>query len=346
MIKEAVATGATIEEAKQAAFLLLGAAEDADVNFEIIDLPVKKTLGLFGGSPARVRAFLEVADSEKKPEKKAKEEGAAARREKRPQKRMERRGTGKAAEATAAGESVKTQKNGGKNAREQKPAELERPLPPAAAEKAEIAKKYLADVLLAMGVENAAITLRGIDGGVEYDIETPGGQGMGAVIGRKGETLDALQHLCSLVFNRGEGRTGRVTLNPGDYREKRAKTLEDTARRIAGQAVENQRTYALDPMNSYERRIVHTVVQGIEGVASWSIGEGDSRRVCIGVNKGEAPPFERGRRERGRGDRSRRSRGKERGGLRERREPYIPQGQPRDPRSDAADIPLFGRIEK
>ena len=111
------------------------------------------------------------------------------------------------------------------------------------------------------------------------------GQNVGAMIGHRGETLDALQLLTSLVINHQDDDSDdsyfRVQLDVGGYRKKREKTLQELAERLAEKALNSGRNVALDPMNSYERRIVHTALAGIEGITTFSEGADPKRRVVI-----------------------------------------------------------------
>ena len=107
------------------------------------------------------------------------------------------------------------------------------------------------------------------------------GDTTGAVIGRRGETLDAIQYLASMAANRSDKEYYRITLDSCGYREKRKAILEDLARKISKSVLRTGRTSTLEPMNPYERRIIHAAVSEIEGVTSKSIGEEPYRKVVI-----------------------------------------------------------------
>lgn len=143
----------------------------------------------------------------------------------------------------------------------------------------ERAKEFLQQLLEKMELSDAEITQTEKDGGVVFNID---GEGIAMLIGHRGETLDALQYLVSLVSNKGEQQYRRITIDTGSYREKREKTLVSLAKRIALSAVKSRRNTTLEPMNPYERRIIHTAVQEIRGATSWSIGDEPNRRVVIG----------------------------------------------------------------
>lgn len=168
--------------------------------------------------------------------------------------------------------------------------------------KEEMAVEYITAVLKAMGVqdftaeanrdgENLNITLKGDD--------------LGFVIGRRGKTIDAIQYLASLAVNRLDGDYMRITIDSGNFREKREKTLESLARRLARNVVKSGRSMTLEPMNPYERRIIHATVATVEGATSSSIGEEPNRRVVISSTnpvkkynnnyKGKKKPYNNGK---------------------------------------------------
>jgi len=172
------------------------------------------------------------------------------------------------------------------------------------------AEQYLRNVLDAMGVEDYTIEVTETDNHCAITLD---GENLGFIIGRRGETLDALQYLVGLVGNRADSGYYRVTLDIGNYREKREQSLVSLARRLGGQTARTGRRHSLEPMNPYERRIIHTTVQEMEGVISWSVGSDDRRHVIIGPSddnpnkdKGNDRGERRGRGGRGGRDRSER----------------------------------------
>lgn len=142
-----------------------------------------------------------------------------------------------------------------------------------------LAKEYLLEIFQKMGVENVSAEF------TESESRTVivhlSGKDIGTVIGKRGETLDAIQYLVCLVANRLEGDYVRFTMNAGNYREKREETLRALAQRIARKVLKTGRPSALEPMNPYERRIIHAVITDIEGVFSKSTGEEPNRKVVI-----------------------------------------------------------------
>ena len=114
---------------------------------------------------------------------------------------------------------------------------------------------------------------------------TLSGSNMGVVIGKRGETLDALQHLASLAVNRGDSSFVKVSIDTENYREKRNKALENLALKLSEKVLKTGRSTTLEPMNAYERRIIHSALQDKEGVTTYSVGQGVNRKVVIALKK-------------------------------------------------------------
>lgn len=144
--------------------------------------------------------------------------------------------------------------------------------------KIELAVKYLGDVLRAMGLDQVEQEVVKEDDSVRIVLT---GENLGVAIGRRGETLDALQYLVSLVANRVEGSYVRFIIDSGNFREKREETLRNLAAKIAKTTLKTGRNSTLEPMNPYERRIIHSVVSEIDGVYSKSVGEEPNRKVVV-----------------------------------------------------------------
>lgn len=130
----------------------------------------------------------------------------------------------------------------------------------------------------------------GEDGFVSLEIVGPN---LGGIIGRRGETLDALQHLTNLVCNRGKNEKKRISLDAENYRAKRSESLDRFARRAASQVLKYKRNKALEPMNAYERHIVHVALQGMENISTSSVGVEPNRRVIINYTGPDARPYRR-----------------------------------------------------
>lgn len=302
MIKEAIGYGSTIEEAKENAVLSLNVKDDMDVQYDVLAFPKKKVLGLFGGCQAQVKAFVELPDEIKKS---------------KPQKRKKDNAKPKAKEQPKA--TVEKEEN----------FVSEDKLSPDS--RAYKAVAYLKPILASLGCTNITIKVAEKENSALIDLE---GEGLGVIIGHRGETLDSLQYLTSLAANTGGGYY-KVSLNIGDYRQKRKETLQNLTERICKQVKETGKCRTLEPMNPYERRIIHTAVQAIEGVTSASFGEGNDRRVVIGLEGAELRPLRQNRNRRGNGHSQRR------GGNRQSN--TVNAAPNRAPKKDS-DIPLYGKI--
>ena len=138
------------------------------------------------------------------------------------------------------------------------------------------------DVLDNMKLESVMIEKKEIEGGIEFNLS---GEDVGFVIGRRGETLDSLQYLTSLVANHSDNSYFKVTIDTGNYREKREKTLEILGRKLAFKAVKTGRKTNLEPMNPYERRIIHATLQNDKYVSTRSEGEEPYRKVIVYLKK-------------------------------------------------------------
>ncbi len=147
--------------------------------------------------------------------------------------------------------------------------------------KAETAKAFVTKILEQMGLDSVSTT-KFTERGVLISFD---GEQSGAMIGRRGETLDALQYLASMLANRGDKEYYRITLDSCGYRTKRKKTLEELAQKLSKSALRTGRSVTLEPMNPYERRIIHAAVAQIEGVSSRSIGDEPFRKVIISSDR-------------------------------------------------------------
>ena len=147
---------------------------------------------------------------------------------------------------------------------------------------AEIAADFVRDLLMNMQFE-ANVSIESAD--EEGAAIAVSGEGLGLLIGRHGDVLDAVQHLAGLAADHGRSGYYRITVDIENYRAKRAETLRQLARRMAEKTLKYRRNNTLEPMNAYERRIIHTEVQGIEGVTTYSIGSDADRRIVIALDK-------------------------------------------------------------
>lgn len=151
-------------------------------------------------------------------------------------------------------------------------------------------------------LENAKIFLSGllerigVSGFVDGEVTEEGtvalnitGENMGIVIGRRGDTLDALQYITSIVVNRTEKEHVRVTVDTENYRKKREESLEALARKVAGRVLKYKKNVTLEPMNANERRVIHSTLQGMRGITTYSMGNEPNRRVVVALAGARGP---------------------------------------------------------
>ncbi len=317
MIKEAIGVAASVDDARKMAVDNLHAPIDADVKVEILTFPKKKVLGLFGGADAKVRAYYDDGVEEKKETPKAEKKSAPQKKEAPVKKNVEKKPQPKkeAKKEAPKKETVKKETAPAVDFSAIEPVEND-------------ATEYLKSILVGMGFTDVGVTAREAEEDVYFEITCS--EDYGNIIGRRGETLDALQYLTRLFVNRANDNNKRVALNVGDYRARREETLRALAKRQAQRVLKYGRSSSLEPMNPYERRIIHTAIQEIEGVTSHSVGEGDRRRVVVTPEGGE----------------KRGSYRNDRRGNRERKTPYVPQvSAEREQKIDAVSSSRYGKIE-
>ncbi len=330
MIKEAIGVAPTIEEARKMALQNLNAPLEADVKVEIVTMPKKKVLGLFGGAEAKVRAFYDDGKQEKKPE--VKMEAPKAPQERKPQadkKKAEKKPQPK--KDAPKKEEAKKDTPKKDSPKKEAPKRVSAPAVDLSTIEAKEtpATAYLKSILEGMGFTGVCVLAKDAGDDIYFDITCE--DDYGNIIGRRGETLDALQYLTRLFVNRADDNNKRVALNVGDYRLRREETLKGLAKRQAQRVLKYGRSTALEPMNPYERRIIHTAIQEIEGVTSHSVGEGDRRRVVITPEGG---------------DNSRRGNYRNDRRGREKRAPYVPEiAADRERKVDVKTSSLYGKIE-
>ncbi|MEG0876151.1 MAG: RNA-binding cell elongation regulator Jag/EloR [Oscillospiraceae bacterium] len=153
---------------------------------------------------------------------------------------------------------------------------------PKAEDVSEKTKTFLEGLLSRMGtVADIDMSVRE-DGSITVNLV---GDGMGAIIGRRGETLDAIQHLTNYAVNRGSENRVHISIDAENYRSKREESLVHLAEKMAEKALKYRRSMALEPMNSYERHVIHTALQNYEGVSTCSTGTEPNRRVVVSCEK-------------------------------------------------------------
>ena len=281
MIRTQEATGKTVDEARANACALLGVqADDLNVSYEVLEMPQKTGFLGLKLTPAKVRVSVEEPDApaaapaaETPAEVSAPAEAAPA-------------GTPAEEAVPAPAEEAPAEEKAGETAPAAEPAEapaaeeaeVEVPINIEENNKVKAAVEYLQEVIAKMGVEN--VTFSAVQKG-EATIIRLDGEHLGALIGRRGETMESLSYLASLVANRLEGDYIKLGLDVAGYRDKRESDLTALAQRIGAKVRKTGRSFAMEPMNPYERRIIHSAISKMEGVRSESKGEGRDRRVVI-----------------------------------------------------------------
>ncbi|WP_294830036.1 RNA-binding cell elongation regulator Jag/EloR [uncultured Gemmiger sp.] len=258
----------TVEAAVQAACDALGVdRDDINVSYEVLEFPARK---LFKTIPAKV--LVKVEEPEAAPAPVAEEKPAEVST--KPAEVVEISDeTAPAIEKAVVEEMVEDA--------ELAPVaedEVEIPLDIAADPRLQAAVDYLTPIFNLMGVEN--FTFSAVKKGAATILKVSG-EHMGALIGRRGETMESLSYLASLVVNRMEGSYVKLGLDVGGYRNKREDDLSALAKRIADRVIRTGCYYEMEPMNPYERHIIHTAIAEIDGVRSESKGEGPARHVVL-----------------------------------------------------------------
>lgn len=314
MIIERIGSGKTLEDAVAAAKALLNAPAGADIKTEVLQTGSKGFLG-FGKKDFEVKVSFDDGKRPEKakkptPEKKPAQQKPAQKKQVAPKKPQ----APKKQEAPAKPAQVQESKSDQPKKEYPKSVDLE------------YAKSYFLTILEGLKIVDPKIEASYAEGVVTIDLDC---EDYGIVIGHRGETLDSIQYLLSLVIKKSTMEYVRVVINVGNYREKRALTLSNLAKKNAQRVLRTGRRYTFEPMNPYERRIIHTAVQEIEGVESRSIGYNQDRRVVLEPTGGA-------KRNGGNGGNYRR-------GGRNQAVTKAPENH--TPKADRADLPKFGKIE-
>ena len=276
MIKEVTAVGKDILEAKENARVALGAGELDDVQFEIVDAGSKGIFGIIGVRPAKVRAFVELPDTAERKPRHERPHREKPQGEKKPQQKKENQ-QNKNKKPEKRTEEKKSQPKS--EVIPETELKMERR---SVSEGEDMSFDFVKTVIADIGLNAEAELYACEDGTRRINIV---GDDASALIGHHGDTLDALQYLANLASARknirGERDKSRVTLDIEGYRAKREDTLRALARRMAQKALRNRRSVMLEPMSAYERRIIHSEIQSIEGVSTNSIGSDNNRKIVI-----------------------------------------------------------------
>ena len=268
MIQTLEKSARTEDEAVSLALAELGLDRD-DVSVEIVTRSKSGFLGI-GACNAVVKVSYEVPDPEplpevkrpaSAPEKKQKEDRRQPKTEKKPERKEEKKSD---APAPAA---------------ESKPVSADEPA------EFRAVRDFLSGLMDNMGVKADIEISAREGGGIDVKLSGPS---MGAIIGRRGETLDAIQHLTNYAVNRGSDKRYHINVDAEGYRSKREDSLVKLAEKMAEKAIKYKRSMALEPMNSYERHVIHAALQNYEGVTTASTGVEPNRRVVVSYVKPES----------------------------------------------------------
>ena len=294
MIKWIETTGRSEEDAIAAALFQLGLDRD-DVSVEVIERAKSGFLG-FGGNPAKVRVSYEVPDENEKPapsaapEKEPEPAVSAPKAEPVPEKKAEPAPKVEKQEAPAAKEDKNRLQPGdevliGKEEPSAPKGMDGQPLELASADdiKAQRIREFLAGLMEHLQVE-AVPDIYVSENGYKVILQ---GRGLGAIIGRRGETLDAIQQLTNYAVNHGQSKRVRIHIDAEGYRAKREESLQRLAVKVAGKVVKYRKNMTLEPMNAYERHVIHAALQDYPNVATYSTGVEPNRRTVVAYAPGQ-----------------------------------------------------------
>ncbi len=274
MFKFIEATGKTLDLAIQAGLDMLQMDRDS-VSVEVLEQPRSGFFGI-GATPAKVKLTYEVPDPipEKKPEPVKPQPKAE---EVKPQPKAK-------AEAPKAKPQPKPQPK-----TEAPKAEAPKPVytPAAAGTVEERIETFMKGLLEHMGSDAVPVATK--TGEDTYSVELQG-NALGMLIGRRGDTLDAIQHITNYSVNHGQGKRVRINVDAENYRQKREESLVRLANKVAGKVVKSHRNITLEPMNAYERHVIHAALQDYPDVTTYSTGTEPGRRIVVAYSRYRSVP--------------------------------------------------------
>ncbi len=276
MFKSIEATGKTLDLAIQAGLDQLGLDRD-DVSVEVLEQPRSGFFGI-GASPAKVSLTYEVPDPEPVPE-------TPAPRAEAPQKQPKAAPAPKAEAPASTAHKVEKPKVEKPPKPEKKPIEIPAPAPEGTMEAT--IETFLKGLLEHMGSD--AVPSCAKSGEDTYAVELIG-EHLGMLIGRRGDTLDAIQHITNYAVNHGKSKRVRVNVDAENYRKKREESLQRLAEKVAGKVVRSRRNITLEPMNAYERHVIHAALQDYPKVTTFSTGTEPGRRVVVAYSAYQSVP--------------------------------------------------------
>jgi len=342
-MQEIIMTGKTVEEAVEAACAALGILRD-EGSVEVLEMPQKR---LFGSIPAKVRVYVSddafsvkdlLKSQDEQPEKEVSVNDSADGQKKQPADKPKIQETAQ----KQPEKEIKTIAETPVSAPVAERTEKEIPFE-ALPRPAQAAFNYLKAVAQGMKADRLTFKAVELEGGVKFCVD---GEDAAILIGRRGETMDALQYLCLLVSNREEGEYCKISIDVAGYRVRREHALQSLAGRVASKVLKSRRRQTLEPMNPYERRIVHSAIQEINGVSSESVGDDPHRRVVVFLDGDKPRSSYRGRDDRGSQGQFERDRRNSRP-KRDDSNRARPQQKPAPPKPQDPELEknLYGKIE-
>ncbi|MCQ2419151.1 MAG: Jag N-terminal domain-containing protein [Clostridia bacterium] len=283
MEKSIITIGKTIDLAIAAAAAQLGLDRD-DFNVEVLENAKSGFLGI-GASPAKIKVTYEVPDEKTEPKPALSSASRSKPKEKKPAPKQEKKPEPKPAPKAEPAKPAKQERA----PRPERPASPQAPAAPkeyAPAEpgsKEEAIEIFVKGLLEHMGSDAVPHCAKNSEEG--YDVELVG-QNLGMLIGRRGDTLNAIQHLTNYAINRDANKRSRITVDAENYRGKREESLEHLANKMAAKAVKYRKNFTLEPMNAYDRHIIHAALQDTPNVTTFSTGTEPNRRIVIAYEKG------------------------------------------------------------
>lgn len=292
MKKEILATGKDLDTAIENALVALGVSALEDISYELVDLGSRGIFGI-GARPTKLRAWIEIPDTvaprqhgtvtvaPRTEAKESGEDGKSSQGQKKNRNNRHRRGRGRSSGMSAPMDFVPPAEPA--QPREAVIPESELKMEPVTvAEGEDLAFDFVKQLVKNLGLSAEVALFHCEDNSRRITIT---GEDASVLIGHHGEALDSLQYLATLASAKknagGERNRRRVTIDIEGYRAKREETLRALARKMAAKALRTRRNVMLEPMSAYERRIIHSEVQGIEGVATNSIGSDSNRKIVI-----------------------------------------------------------------
>ena len=320
MEKFITATGKTIDLAIEAGLTQLSMDRDS-VSVEILETPKSGFFGI-GASPAKVKLTYEAPDepaapspalssaSRSKPKKPVSEKPAeaanapkviapaAAPMQRPAEQRASAKPTAEKPERTEKPRQEKPRQPKENKPRQEKPQQPKKeaapaepkvytPAEPGSTE--ERIEQFIKGLLEHMGSDAVPHAMKTADESYSVDLV---GENLGILIGRRGETLDAIQHLANYAVNRGQNKRVRINVDAENYRLKREESLQRLAQKVAGKVTKYRRNITLEPMNAYERHVIHAALQDYPDVTTYSTGTEPNRRIVVAYSRYKNTEFE------------------------------------------------------